>query len=222
VNDSDPTRLSDDDLREGWFSLSEGATPGPDCPGAERLMEAIEGALDPTITREIVDHTSTCASCAEAWRLARELIRESEPEAEEAPVREVRGWAAYRRYVIAAAAAIVALVGVGVLQDIWDDDPIYRGSENDPQSLVERDSLPREDFLLRWTPGPEGSRYRVEVLTEDLEPVAASEGLRTPEFEVSGELLRELPSGAALLWQVEVELPTGQPVSSATFTTRIE
>ena len=37
------------------------------------------------------------------------------------------------------------------------------------ESLVKTDeTLPRDAFVLRWKPGPEGSRYQVSVTTEDL------------------------------------------------------
>ena len=51
------------------------------------------------------------------------------------------------------------------------------------ESLVPADAaLPRDAFRLRWTPGPEGSRYQVRVTTEDLQVLATAADLTAPEF----------------------------------------
>lgn len=220
MTESDPQAVSDD-LRRGWRDLAAGAAPGPDCPEPEHLMEAAEGSLDPAATREIVDHTSRCASCAEAWRLARELIRESEPTREAAP-REMAargGWS--RRYAVAAAAAIVALIALWQIRVDPPGGTVARGGEGGIRSMVEESALPRDAFVLRWS-AIEEARYNVEVTTADLEPVARATALEAPEFRVPVDVLGELPSGAEILWQVEVELPSGGALSSPTFVTAIE
>jgi len=60
-------------LREAFSALSERARPREDCPEPDHLWAAVRGELPARVRRELVNHISTCAACAEAWRLAREL-----------------------------------------------------------------------------------------------------------------------------------------------------
>ena len=90
------------------------------------------------------------------------------------------------------------------------------------KSLVPPDvALPRDAFRLRWTPGPEESRYQVRVTTEELRVLATAADLTSPEFTVEPAVL-SLPSGASVFWQVDVSLPNGERLTSPTFITRVK
>lgn len=96
----------------------------------------------------------------------------------------------------------------------------FRGEaapEASPRPLLEPgEALDRQSFVLRWTAGPPGSRYRVQLLTEELDPVVVERDLTEPELRVPPEALQALPSGARLLWRVKTSLPGGKDVTSDT------
>jgi hypothetical protein len=52
---------------------SEDAAPREDCPTAERIWRAVKLELPLTERLEIIDHTTECLACAEAWRIAMTL-----------------------------------------------------------------------------------------------------------------------------------------------------
>ncbi len=62
---------SDDDLKYLFAMAFESGVPTDDCPPAERLLDAFQGELNRESFAEVVDHTSACSVCAEAWRLAK-------------------------------------------------------------------------------------------------------------------------------------------------------
>ena len=101
--------------------------------------------------------------------------------------------------------------------------PVYRGTGG-PQiasALAEHAALPRANPVLTWT-GIEGARYRVRVLTADLEPLEEAEDLSVTSHALSADTVDRLPAGARLLWQVEARLPGGATVVSPTFGARLE
>jgi hypothetical protein len=172
-----------------------------------------------------VDHTAACAACAEAWRLAMEVTPDPIPAVAPPRRASVLAWpAAFAP--LAAAAALVLAVGAGV----WlsrapgpGTTSEYRGGEAGAiRSLIGDDTaLGREDFRLRWTAGPAGSRYDVRVTTESLQAVADVEGLAEPEFLVPAAALSAVPPGSRLLWRVERVRPDGEREASRTFVTRL-
>jgi hypothetical protein len=81
--------------------------------------------------------------------------------------------------------------------------------------------LPRAQPVLRWTP-VEGARYRVRVLTSDLDLLEEVEDLAAPEYRVSPDAVRRIPSGGRLLWQVEARVPGTAAVTSPTFSIQVE
>jgi hypothetical protein len=209
-------------LRAAWRAAAEGARPRDDCPPAERLWETLRKELPAEARREVIEHLAGCASCSEAWRLAVEMVPEKVPEAP-ASRAWLPGWlTAHRLVPLAAAAALAAAVGLGLLLTRGPgarQEPGYR--EDRAPRIVSRVAedvpLPRSDFRLRWSPGPEGARYDVRLTTESLEPVAAATGLLTPEWLVPESALARVSPGARLLWQVEMRLPGGGRRHSETF-----
>lgn len=225
-----------------------GAVPGAvnlPCPAPERIWDALEGALAPEELREVVDHVAICPACAQEWRLAAAFRGELSADAEAAgaseppepadPITdrtadggrrvEIRSW-------LAAAAVAVLALGVG---GVWwsasrsgapgtTGAPVYRqGAEQTIESLLPEDRpLPRDEAVLRWTAGPDGSTYDVLVSTADLAAVADAAGLTEPRYQIPAEALEDIPAGAELLWQVDAITPTGRRISSKTFETRLE
>ncbi len=206
---------------------SRTAPPGDHVP-AEDLWSAVRGELSAEERRAIVDHTASCPACAEAWRLAVEVTPDPLPVA--VPPASRPAWTALRWPAtfapLEAAAALVAAVGAGVWLSRAPEPantPAFRGGEVPVvRSLVGDDgALPREQFALRWSAGPEGSRYDVRVTTEALQVVAEAEGLTEPALVVPPTALSSLPAGSRLLWRVEVVAPDGERAASPTFVTRL-
>ena len=81
---------------------------------------------------------------------------------------------------------------------------MFRTGEARTISSLLRDGerLNRAAPLLRWTP-VEGARYRVRVLTPELDLLDESEDLAAPEFRLREDVLQKLPGGSRILWQVE-------------------
>lgn len=100
-----------------------------------------------------------------------------------------------------------------------------RPQSSDTQDLVKAvtqdgETLPRDRFLLRWT-GPEDARFGIRVLT--LESVLYTDSdLKTTELLVPEQSLTEVTSGTTVLWQVDVTLPGGVPMSSTTFRVKLK
>ena len=112
---------------------------------------------------------------------------------------------------------------LGEAEALGKDHTLRKPSESGIHSLIsEEKSLRRSNFRLRWTPGPEGSRYEVIVTTSQFKEVSRAVGLERAEFLISEEDLEEIPSGALLLWRVEMSGPDGARISSLTFSVRLE
>jgi len=211
-------------MREAFAALGEQARATDECPEPDRIWDAARGALSPADTRDLVDHVFSCAACAEAWRLATEVSSQAEPERHDvAPVAGRFGALLQRGGAIAAglaAMAVLAIAGIYLLQPSSPpDDSVYRQVETTViRSLIdEATPLPRERCILRWSPGPDGTTYRVRVSREDLTLVAVVDKLERTGYEVPASALFLLPSGARLLWQVEALTPAGVRTMSQTF-----
>jgi hypothetical protein len=208
-------------LRNAFQALGE--TSGGRCSeeDLERIWRAVAGELPAAERRELVDRLATDPACAEAWRVADELWRASEGEGTATAVQPGRSWTPSWL-----AAAAVLLLGVSIGLVSWlnrlPGDEFRDPGGYEIVSLVPSETLPRETFRLRWTPGPQGSRYQVRVTTEDLRVLATAEDLTMPELVVERDQLASLPRGARVLWQVDVALPSGERVSSPTFAARVQ
>ncbi|MFP2960477.1 hypothetical protein ACLEPN_22305, partial [Myxococcus sp. 1LA] len=123
-----------------------------------------------------------------------------------------------------AATAALALIVVGVVMREPPEESRLRGG--DPSALVsqvpEAVPLKRDDCVLRWRGGPDGTRWSVRLSTEDLSWVHRVDSLEAREYRVPTEVLAPLKSGTKLLWQVEARLPDGQVLRGATFVNRLE
>jgi hypothetical protein len=209
-------------LRRAFAADSQRTSETAACPAPETIWEAVRGSLPPAQVREVVQHVALCPACAEDWRLARTL-QEQEAAAAPAPVRLTPRLRRWRTWGLAAAAALAFTV-IGVQWLRQPEAPAYREEARTAiRSQVEGHALPRDRFVLRWTPPvPAGAVYELIASTEDLQVIASEEGLRTPQFQVPASALKDLPSGARVLWKVEADLPAGGHERSQTFVTAVK
>lgn len=211
---SDPT--DDSDRLKALFAapLPDGSET-PDCPPPDRLWQARAGILPAAARRDIVDHLSACAACAEAWRVAGDLGAEPSPADDVRPGR-------YWPQALAVAAVVLFAVGLFLIKAPVGDTP-RSGGEFSIRALTSEDRpLPRAACLLAWSAGPEGTVYEVSVATADLKAVAQGRGLKEARFQVPEPALRDLPAGQSLVWKVEAQLPDGGRVASPAFFARLE
>jgi hypothetical protein len=168
----------------------------------------------------MVERLAVEPALAEAWRLAYQLHQGEAGQAVEPPA----WWRRPTSWLAAAAVALLA-VTVGLMvpnRDRAGEDTMRNAGASRVEPIGPSATLPRDEFRLRWTAGPEGSRYEVRVTTEDLRLLANVTGLTQPEALIDPGVLREVPSGARVFWQVEVILPTGVRETSRTFDTRMQ
>ncbi len=208
-------------LRQAFASRSEKVLAGDRCPEPDRIWAALRGDLPAPERRGVVLHTARCPACAEDFRLAAQLAEAAGERMPRARDESATTWTWWTRGFAAAAAVVLVAVGLGRLGDT--PPPVHRTGEEEliRSLLVPGQTLPRDDFLLRWS-GPEGARYDVEVTTyPELELVARARSLEATELLVAQEDLAGVPPGARLLWQVEAVLPDGSTSPSSSFDVRV-
>jgi len=207
----------------GWFeTLQDIDGDGERCPEAGRIRDSAAERLATAENESVLLHVAACGACAASWRLARELLSESES-ARPAIRSTVRPW------WIGLAAAVVAgmAIGVFVLHRPGRPGvpaPVFREGERlelisgiDPNAR-----LPREDLVLRWTGAPAGTTYDVRVTGERLEPLHRAFGLEIAEHRVPAEALDGLAPGAVILWSVGARLPDGRRLPPVTFRATVD
>ena len=211
------------------FAAPAATAPDPEsCPAPEVIWAAVRSELPPRELREVVEHTATCAACAEDWRLAAELERQSSAAAATpAPGRVIQGrFGQWRPLMAAAALAAGLLVAVGLYRtgDLGPQEPTYREAPGTVVRSVLPDSqvLPRQAAVLRWSPVAGATSYDVRVSTEDLRVLDTVQGQTATEHRIPESALAGLPPGAKLLWQVEAVFPDGSRQSSTTYTNPLQ
>jgi putative zinc finger protein len=209
------------------FTAPAAAAPDPEsCPAPEKIWEAVRGELPPAELRQVVEHTASCAACAEDWRLAAELGRQSAAATVTAPGKVLQGrFGRWRPLAAAAALAAGLLLVVGVYRTgiLGPGQPTYReaGSEAIRSLVPEDQALPRQGAVLRWSPVPGAESYDVRISTEDLRLVLTAQSLKAASYPVPESALAGLPPGSKLLWQVDAVLPDGTRRTSETFTVEV-
>lgn len=204
--------------------VAETAGRGERCPAPDRLWESARATISRTEDRDVILHIAECSACAAAWKLARDLVGLSVvPEPIVTRPRRARWtWAP----LAAAAALLAAVVGGGVylLTSGPGVAPGFRAQHEDwlrPAAGMDA-PLARERFVLRWTPGPDGSTYDVRVTTERLALLARVRRLERPEYQVPRASLEGVAHGGRVLWQVTAHLPDGRQTDSLTFVALVE
>lgn len=210
--------LADSPLTRASPRQGEGSCPEPD-----RLWRAVAAELPAEERRALVDHTAACPACAEAWRLARDLAPTAHagglgPPAHAHPL--ASSW--WGSWASLAAAALAVATTLAILPP-RAPSAFRDARQGAVRSLVaDGAELRREQCVLRWTPGPAGTRYNLQVATGRLVAVHRALGLETPVHQVPAAALAGLPPGSTLLWQVESVAADGSRTASPTFVSRLE
>lgn len=183
-------------------------------PGAEELYEAASGNLARERRLEIIDHVAKCAECTQAWKIALEV-----------GAREAKVSVAQRPWRFAMAASVILAVGLVTYLVVPFDQgtPQYRDAV-DPVAPVTAigSTLPRDQFVLRWSAGAAGTTYLVRLSTADLASLLVKSDITATELQVPSSVLANVKAGEELLWQVEAQLPDGRRVASQTYVVRVE
>ena len=229
TNSSSPAEL--ERLRRAFQAHSEEIPDPANCPAPQELWDAVNSALDTARIQELIEHTATCPSCAEEWRLARDMAQDVESHEEEQPEEEpesegvvISAAHRFRRSVtpfIGLAAAAAALFLVLRPPQTEAPAPVYRaGAEQEIESLVPSDqALPRDAFVLQWSE-IDGAVYGLLISAADLEVIDQPQDLDTNTYQVPADLLESVEG--TIYWQVEATLPDGTSKTSKTFVQAIE
>ncbi|HEY6361898.1 MAG TPA: hypothetical protein VIX63_12375 [Vicinamibacterales bacterium] len=212
---------ADERLREAFQALGDTSREEPSAEELDRIWRAVSGDLPPAERRELVDRMAADPALADAWRVAHELRRAASLETR-AETRAVPFWTPSW---MAAAAVLLIGIAIGVVFQLSPSpgDTFRDADTYAIESLVQPETtLPRDAFRLRWTPGPQDSRYQVRVTTEDLRVLATIADLTEPEVVLESAVLSSVAPGARVLWQVDATLPGGENVSSETFIVRVQ
>jgi hypothetical protein len=197
----------------------------------DQIWRAAAGDLSGAPLSALLARVRSEPAVAEAWRVARAMQQEvpqdtpvddhaiaAAPVVLRGPARWWRSAALATGIAAAAAAVLVVLPPESV------DHSTPRGA-TDITLTAETPAdvpLPRDAAILRWSGAPTGSTQSVTLTTRDLDPVASVGGLQVSEWTVPSDRLAPLAAGTALLWRVEVQLPDGGRVRSATFHATVE
>lgn len=210
---------AEDRMREAWLHGAERAPGSPPCIPSERLWEAVHDQLGADELKRVLDHVAGCAACARAWRIAQEIA----PAPAATATREQRATRALWPWGLLAAAVVLvfSLIALPVRQAT---KPVYRDEGTSSIMALTPDGavLSRQDCVLRWSPGPDGSRYRIEVATAERGVIASRQDLDTEEFRVPAEALEGTAGGTELFWRVTAVTLDGDEHSSVTFIASID
>ncbi len=211
-----------------------------ECPSSDRIWSAVHLELPTTERLQVIDHVAECPVCAESWQLAMQLgagaasaraehpssslaalTAPGEPGAVGTSARAEHPSTSFaevvrRAYRPLAAVAALLVLAVGITYMIRTPEPSDVPGQRGVPRILEDGVLPKDDFRLRWTAGPDGSRYDVVLTTVDLQPVAEARGLQTPEYRVPPERLAAVTAGTPLLFRVVAHTPDGTRLSSRT------
>lgn len=170
--------LTDERLREAFISRDPVANPDGRCPDPEMVWRAVRRELPHDRIRQIGLHVTTCAECAEAWRLAREVTREAPADVVAFERPASRTLRARRWWIGGALAAAAAMVLIALLLPSGPGlGPNDRGTLRGPEEVISPLTdlaipLSRESCTLRWQ-GPADGRWEIRVATEDLRVIDA-------------------------------------------------
>jgi hypothetical protein len=207
-------------LREALASIESDGIREP--VDAARIFDALHGDLSPEERYAVIEQLVRDPAAAAAWRLAREMAPDTAPRAAVNRGPETPRRSARLRWIAVAAAAMLAVAVAQWLPRRAADEPVYRNVESRAiaSALPPGAELSRARPVLRWT-GVDGARYRVRVLTSDLQLLDESTETSGREYTVAPEALARIPPGGHLLWQVEARIPGEGMVASPTFTVRV-
>jgi hypothetical protein len=217
-------------LRRAWAAREPLADAEADADAdADALLalDAASGALPPDEVARLLDRAHQDPAFAEAWRLARAYaaaenagVLSTLPEASLGPppaapavLRGPARW--FQRVVLPTVGVLAAAAGLLISLRPPEGPPVWRGEDAAAIEVVTGAELDARAPRLAWR-GPPGALWSVRVSTSELRLLVEAHGLIEPHFTLPAEALAELPDGAALLWQVEGQLPSGEALRSET------
>ena len=208
-------------LREAFASIEgDGASDPVD---AERIFDALHGDMSPAERHAVIEQLVTNPAAAAAWRLAREMAPDTAQASALDRASEERRRSVRWKWLSVAAAAVLAIgLGWQLMLSRGADAPTYRSVESRAitSALEPGADLSRARPVLRWT-GIDGARYRVRVLTADLQVLEESPETSAREYTLNQETLARIPPGTQILWQVEAQIPGEVVITSSTFSIRV-
>jgi len=208
-------------LRAAFASIEGDGTS--DRIDAERIFDALHGDMSSAERHAVIEQLIDNPAAAAAWRLAREMAPDAAPpHALDRAPEERRQSAQWKWLSIAAAAVLVVGLGWQLMLPQGAEAPVYRSVESRAiTSVLEPGAeLPRARPVLRWT-GIDGARYRIRVLTADLQLLEESPQTSALEYTLTEEALARIPPGTQILWQVEAQIPGEVIITSPTFSVRV-
>lgn len=210
-------------LRNGFAATPDEAVASADCPSDETIWKAVQGELDTPAMEKVLDHATSCAACAESWRMARS-IGDSAGVCRKATL---HAFPSRRRMLMLGAAAATILLAFLVVPTLNEQSapPVeFRDPTgvNIESLLDETVAVTRERLVLRWTGGPAGTLYSVDLADENLNVLVRSEQQETTEYAVPQDVLDGVESGSTLYWRIEAVLPDTTRVSSGVYLLRLE
>jgi len=216
--------LSDEALRALFASRPGAGEPSPSCPLPETFFDATMGALPSAETLKLIEHSVSCASCSQAFRLARELAAELEPAP--LPLR-LRDGISRDGISPALRKTLLAITGLAAAAALFlvvrpSPTPVYRADAVELASRLDTQPIPREQFVLRWSALAAGTRYSVNVATPDLNVLFARGGLMQAEVQVPASALAKVPAGGQVVWRVTALLADGRRIESTAFLTTVQ
>ena len=216
-------RSDQDRLRAAFAAPVEESASSADCLPDETIWNAVHDELGVAEMRRILDHTAGCAACAESWRMAHAVSSES-------GIRKTGASPAFPRRAVFALSAVAATILLALLiaptlndwpgsipaDEFRDASAVRLESRLDETEIFSRNAL-----QLRWTGGPEGTLYTVEIVDENLAVLARSEPQEPTEYTVPPDALEGLAADATLYWRVDAVLPDATRISSGVFLLRL-
>jgi hypothetical protein len=188
-----------------------------DCPAPAALARLAAGALDEGERFSLVDHLALCADCAAEWRAARELDSWAARAAAPANQMEARPRRGFAPRFAWAAAALVAMAGLGLLL------PAVRERDEELRALpaagVGQSVLPPHGARLAEVPAELAWRRpvaaRVELYDAALRPLGDSGGAVTSPWPVPDELKHRMRRrGGRIHWRLVVAGEVGPEASA--------
>ena len=207
------------ELRQALIRSGAGDAGADDCPSDDAIWAATHGELPPEEAQRLVDHATECAACRVSFSMASGI----DAEREKAAGAEAKIVRFPRRVWLPLGVAAAAVVILAIMVPRWQQQlpPVdeFRGDQKSVvESLVDAaDPLPRDAFVLRWSPGPPGTLYSLTVTSEDLTLLHSAEEIETTEHTVPEAALAQLSAGSPVVWRIRATLPDARRVDSPVF-----
>ena len=211
--------MSDDShwLRQ-QFQRSQASVDGP-CPSPEDLWALTRGELPRERASRVVLHSSGCARCGAAMRIALEMGERLTPAVAVPRAFPRRRWAMGLGLAAAIAATVI------VVSRLRPTDTGFHergGAENGVRSLVPTTPRQRSKLALEWSAYPGALRYQVTLASADLHVLFQKQGVTGTRVEVPEAALASVAPGAHLVWEVEAILADGRAIKSPAFDLTLE